>query len=389
MMRQLSHTLGKAFGVALWPLKTFWQEWQWFYRSRLTRALLVVVLLLEVWRAFIEDRWPGLDALRHATFWLLGNTVFQAILIPLSLLAVYGLIYWLHIRNGRYIVVAEFRAWGKLAEKFTDKGLAARLRDELMRLWQEMRAQKLGPLPETARATAYSRTALDFSAKKPPRFLAKLAKGLSLPEAHVTLQYEGISVEAVHTFIRRIGKREVVITADLMEDSGELVLAARTATNGPWEVRVKNSDSLELGLRRLSLRIMTTLAQEFLPKNANIFVFLHYKARDLKEDELVVRLADLGLEATPHRLKEYAKKNIAKAYNERGIWLAKKECHLDAIVEFERAIKLFPDYALAYRNLARAHNATGNKEKADAAFKKAKEVEKRLKASALDRSLTG
>src|SRR5438270_3606807 len=99
MTDQVRHLRGKVFSVAQWPLKTWWRGWQWFYRGGLTRALLATVLLLEVWRDFMEDRWPALDALRRVIYWFFGNAVFQAILIPLLLLTGYGLIYWSRIRK--------------------------------------------------------------------------------------------------------------------------------------------------------------------------------------------------------------------------------------------------------------------------------------------------
>jgi len=275
----------------------------------------------------MERSWPYVDILRRSLSWLFGGTVVRSILGPLALLAGYGVVHRFLIRRRWFIVVSEFRVWGKLVEKFPEKGVAARLGDELMRLWKQMRLPDIQQsLDDAGYETASS---LDGDASEATERLGLYdAKGFSLPETPVTLQYKGISIEGLHTFVRRFAKREVVLTGDLLSRPPGVVITVRATDCGPWEVQTTGSGSaaLEAGLQRLALKIMTTLTEKFQPTAANAFVMLQDKAISLKEFDLALRLARVGLRIARDSKREVdlAKRNLATAHNERGIERAEK-----------------------------------------------------------------
>lgn len=311
--------------------------------DRLT--LLVLGLLAAICMAyslpadFIDQSWSHFDVLRRFILWFLGGTAVRTILGVLLILVVYSSIYWLRIRNRQFIAVSKFRAWGDLAQTFNEEGMVARLRDGLMRLGVEMRASKSGLPAETASAAAALGTQ-QVSEAKPP--ILWEGGGLLLPGTYVTLQYQGISLEAVHTFIRRFSGREAVITGDLLTVPDGLLLVARTDDDGPWEVLIESSDSLELGLQQMALRIFTTFAQKFL-KHVNTFVFLQHKAEELGEYQLLLRLANLEVEAAASASdeeKKLAQENLAKAHNTAGVILSEKGKLAEAIQELDTAIAL-------------------------------------------------
>src|SRR5207245_11391917 len=132
---------------------------------------------------------------------------------------------------------------------------------------------------------------------------------------------------------------------------------------------------LGLGLRRMALRILTTYVQQFLPNEANAFVFLQFKAKNLKEYDLVIRLAELALEAAPDEYKSEGERNLAAAHIVKGLWLTKKKKHRIAILEYEQAAEWFPESWQAWNNLGLAYEEVGEKEKSLDAFKKAEEIE--------------
>jgi hypothetical protein len=326
-------------------------------QSRLLFAvgfLLLLVLATLLPAGFFDRGWLYFDIVRRVFLWLIRSTAFRSIVSPIVILVGYGSVYWLFVRRRLFIVVSDFRVWGELAERFPQKGVEARLRDEIMRLWDELRASVSGQHPE--KASAFGKPA-PIAPK--PTLRGGVATGLSLPEAHVTLQYQGVSLEAIHTFYRRIMGLEVVISGDLMEHPSQgLTLAARTVDETPWEVSVNDNDSeaLAIGLRKLALRISVSYSQRFLPADVNTFVFLQEKARQL-EDELVVRLAQLGFDTASDEFKLVAKENVADAYNSRGVWLARKSRYREAVKEFEEALALIPSHQDALENRARAYKS--------------------------------
>jgi hypothetical protein len=220
---------------------------------------------------------------------------------------------------------------------------------------------------------------------------------LSLPETHVTLQYEGISLEAVHTFIRRTTGCEVVITGELMIFQGGFMLIARTTHDGPWKISVHFRDShseipvtevverdhwklsvkgtdvdaLQLGFQRMALLIMTTIAPRFEERPERVLALLQARARTLGEFDLAIQLAKLAFTAAHEggRDEKVVKRNLATAYNDKGIELAKVAQYPLAISLFKEAFELDPRFEQAQRNLRQAEDAVSEESIADPAIK--------------------
>lgn len=391
-------------GGALQPIR---KVGKWLVKVGPARPLLGVGLLAASYAAyrlpsgFIDQSWLHFDLLRRSLLWVVRGTAFRSIVGPLALLVGYGATYWLfRTRKRQFIVVSDFRIWGESTDrdKFPDKGVSARLRDELKRLWGELTALSLTKRPPHNLLGA-------GSGLEPERFevgAVQLDGSVSLPETHVTLQYQGISLEALNTFVRRSAGREVVITGELVVQTSGFVLIARTTNDGPWEVIVKEdesasgvnttqviereqwelsvrtpgSDTLGLGLQRMAFLIMTTMAPKLQAKPERAFALLQTKARNLEEFDLAIHLAKLGLEAARDggREEEIVKRNLATAYNDKGVELAKGEQYDEAIVNFGDAFKLDPRFEQAYNNLKQASEIVGERSVAEAAMKKAEEI---------------
>lgn len=368
----------KVVSTTLWPVKASWNLAKWFFIGGPPRFVFGVAVIVAIYASyrlpadFLDRDWPYFGAVRRPLFWLLKGTGVQSILGALSLLAGYALIYWVFsVRRHRFIVVAEFRVWGTMVSEFPNMGVAARLRDELMRLWEGIISPELAE-PWTQTTTADT----ESEPTRPPgvgHFIAltELPRlpddgGLSLPETHVTLQYEGISLEAMHTFVRRTSGREVVITGDLFRNSTGLVLAARAGPIGPWEVVIEepSSDTLQLGLKRLAVRIMTSMTKTFQPNSARTFALLQMKAREVEDYDEAFRLAKLGRAVATDI--DTANWNLATAYNDIGVELAVKGDIREAIPKFRKATELNKKFAEARENLAGAYEEIGDAEKAKA-----------------------
>jgi hypothetical protein len=288
----------------------------------------------------IDKEWSHFQVFQRGLFWFLRGTAVRSLLGALGVLLICSFAYWVRIRKQRFIVVSDFRVWGVLSNKFPKEGVVALLRDELMKLSQGTRS-----LPATTPGGVTPSPEQDSIEKAHVLFIAG---GLSLPETHITLQYEGISLEAFLTFVRRTTKREVVISGDLLETNNGIVLFARGTDDGPWQVIVEGSDSeaFRSGLQRLSLRIMATLAERFQPKAARAFGLLQNEARELGEYDLAFRLAKRAYRAAPESLQ--AKSNLAIAHSDLGVELTNKEMYAKAIREFEEATTLNPEFAEAH-----------------------------------------
>ena len=295
---------------------------------------------------------------------------------PLLLFVGYGLFYRLWLGRRKFIVVAKFRIWGQARDKerFPDNGVEARLRDELKRLWGELRALR------AEESLAGSGDVSDGETDNFGKGEIQLQGDLSLPEANVTLQYEGISPEAVHTFIRQFTGVETVITGDLIVNSDGLKLIARTIYDGPWEIAVNtdsaskgvttevierefwkisldsNSEALGVGLRRMAFMIIARIVPKFQTKPETAYALLQTKARRDGENDLALHLAELGLQAAREggRDETIVKRNLATAYNDKGVELAQQESYEQALRKFVRAFEVDPKFDRAYKNAKQA-----------------------------------
>ncbi|MGH9967233.1 MAG: tetratricopeptide repeat protein [Pyrinomonadaceae bacterium] len=368
--------------VLLLIIAEYLYAWRLLFNSGPKRLLLYAGLLSAIIYAgyrvpsdFMDRSWPFFDVVRRSFSWLFGGAVVQSILAPLTLLVGYCAIYYtFRIRGRRFIVVSDFRVWGDLTNDFPGKGVAACLRDELMRLVGAMRS------PEQAELELQADAASSAEAELLPRLPEE--GGLSLPETHVTLQYQGISLEVMNTFIRRTSGREIVLTGDLMATSNDLTVAARASELGPWRVVLEKPPprTLVLGLQRLAIRIMTTMTKTYQPHSARTYALLQIKAREVQDYEEAFRLAKLGRAVATDL--ETANWNLATAHHDIGVELANKgkddnEKYWEAIREFEEATKLEPAFVEAYDYLGLAYKKLGEKEKAAEAFRRAEKIRAR------------
>lgn len=352
----------------------------------LAAALALTIYVVQKPASVIDQAWPHFEVFHRGILWLLRSTAFRSIVTPLVFLVGYGLAYYtIWIRGRRFIIVSDFRVWGSLEKKHPAKGIAGRLQDELMRLLDEMRAPQSGLPTERARAEA---SAAPWTSEPKP-----ILGGGFVPETQVSLQYEGISLEGLHTFFRRVTGRELVITGDLFSHPNGFLIVARTRDYGPWEVLVGSLDAISLGkgLQRLAIRILTTLSQGFLPKEANNFVFLQFKAAELEEYDLLIRLADLVTQTASAKYEKIVQLNFAGAYYQRGTWHLTNGRPAQARLDFKEAIDWCPedlnesDEALiaAGTKLSEANKSLGFVDEAEEALKEVAAIQQRRASTAV------
>jgi adenosine deaminase CECR1 len=311
--------------------------------------------------------------LKNLFFWIFGSTVVQSFLGPLLLLIFYGCLYWvvLRFRGSCFVVVSDFRIWGKLGKDFPDKGVAERFKDELTQLADEMATPDTTELEMPVLSGPPSPVA-SIPPLPPPK---RVHKGnLTFPGTQVTLEYKGISMEALHTFVRRLAGREFVITGDLIDDPSGPRIAARATRAGLWELLLEGRDSatLQLGLRRLALRVLTTMTNQFQRKAADILVRLQIKARELRDYEQAFYIAQLGMKDPPDPDK--AKWNLAVAHADIGLKLAAAGQYDGAVEHFKAAADLYPTFVQAWDALHVMYEEIGRPQDAIKAHQMAEDI---------------
>lgn len=331
-------------------LSEVWNDLKSFLKEAPLALILALGPAVAIYVAYqpasaIDQEWSHWEVFHRWALWLVRSTAFRSIVAPLVLLVSYGLVYYVFwIRRRWFIVVSDFRVWGKLKQKLPVKGAEALLRDELLRLESELKPAK----PE-------GRNDISEQSGMKARPVVLEDEGISLPETYVTLQYEGISLEAMHTLVRRVTGREVVINGDLMRIQSGVKLVARTSDDGPWEVVVKSADleTLRLGMQRLALRIITAaMTRRFRPKSERVCARLQLRAKELEEYDQALALAKLGFQVARGKVgKTNARTNLATAYNDAGIDLGNSEKYRDACSKFFDAIRVDPRFDDAFNNL--------------------------------------
>ncbi|HEX5758181.1 MAG TPA: tetratricopeptide repeat protein [Thermoanaerobaculia bacterium] len=363
-------------------------------------------LLEPLWRAvadFFEPIWrPLMDFLAPAGRVLLGysktivqTTVFTSIIGVAALSFIVASLYWLYLVacKRRFITIAPFRVWSNQAPSALGEGLAARLGDEIARLQREVKECGKADDPKLrAREALFHNNVFE-----PPA------------PAQVTVQYAGISPEALTSYLRRKFKRQELITGDLLPQGNTLLLVARalSARAGPWEVSVPNAYSLQLreALQELAVRALIDLQPDIRQAIANALAVRQLKAHDerrQKEELTHARLALIAIGDHPiahHNLGtalvhagrpdeaidaytraldregEDATEVYVQALYNRGTVKAQRGEYLGAQQDFEKAGAQAPDDPKIHRRLGLVLQATGRQEAAEAAFARAKSLE--------------
>lgn len=358
ILKRISNKVGRALALARLP------------------AIFIVVFLAAIWISYqpstvIDNNWSRFQVFQRGLFWFLRGTAIRTLFGGLTVLGICSFVYWLKIWRQRFVVVTEVRVWGPLAQKFPPAGVTARLRDELMLVCNV-----------AMEADSDKKASVDGNEWNEKRQVQLIEGGLSLPETHITLQYEGISFEGFLTFVRRITNREVVLSGDVAEQDGSLLFFARGTHDGPWKITISGDDTstLDRGLRRLALHIMATLTERFEPKAASAFGLLHKKARELKDYDLGLHLAKLGFRAAPDSFP--AKSNLATAYSDLGVKCyneALKSQDTELTVEVEAAIEAGFIAAVAhFKEAAKLNpNFKGLQNYLDLALSEVEEIRKR------------
>lgn len=275
-----------------------------------------------------------------------AENVIQTILSVLFLLSIYALCYWLYpiVGKRRFISIAPFRIWGSSPPQYPGEGIAARLGDELLKLQREMRESH--PEGETEGASFY-------------------ATHFELPSiAQVTVEYGGFSPEVFNSFLRRLFRREVVISGDVIPSEPGLLLVGRSSGVGPWEVHAERSDTSALHqlLQEMAVRAVTDLHPAIELAIGNALARRQMKAAAAQNPDESLRQARLAAMALP--------KEGTSFYN-LGVALARKDQLDDAIAAYNKALRLKPDYLEALNNLGVALDAKGQFDDAIAALNKA------------------
>src|SRR5437762_1415560 len=120
--------------------KGLWSDLKAFYNELPPAFLLAAILALTIFVASrpatsIERPWAHFQIFQSSILAIGRSIAFRSIAAPLTILTMYGGLYYVFgVRGRRFIVVSDFRVWGQLEKKTPEKGVAARLQDELMRL---------------------------------------------------------------------------------------------------------------------------------------------------------------------------------------------------------------------------------------------------------------
>lgn len=335
---------------------------------------------------------------------LWGVAIFNTFVGAFALFVIFGGAYYLRVRKRRFLVIAPFRIWSEPLSPFLGEGLATRLRDEVARLhldvlrFEDYRARVLRAQPSGIRPRFH-----DVSPPIPPQ---------------LSMQYAGISPEAMLSLLRRLCVREAMITGDLCRRGEELLLVARRSPGlGLWEVSAETRQEplFQEALQELAVRIVLDVesgekksasARKESPVEvggaiANALWLRQIEASERKDHDEALRQAKLALIAVPdhyiqrfnlgvaHADKEQFDEAIdaysdalrlnrredqrevlqyANALNNRGIAYAEKDDYGNAIADFQEAVKLAPGNPDFLQNLGDALGNAGRAEEAEEAY---------------------
>jgi hypothetical protein len=284
---------------------------------------------------------------------LWGTAIMRSAVGLVALLAVYGVLYWLRlfITGSFFLEIAPFRVWRDAAPSYLGEGLAARVVDELQRLQLDIREHG------KFRGSHESDLAFHKVSVLPPS------------AAQVTIEFKGISPEALNAFLRRSLGRHALITCDLLPNGSTLRLLGRSSRTGPWEVEAPNAYGTGVlchALREFAVFAVVAVRPSSKKALANALAYKQWRAFKNHEDEEALRLARLGLVAMPDQpLQLY---NCGVAYQKLG--------RLDEAIEaYNEAILRGGTTASALRNRATAYAQNGELDLAEKDFLSAQSLD--------------
>ena len=304
--------------------------------------------------------WFIVEAYLPAVRWLLNAPGIQSVLGILFLLGSYTFLYWCYlvITRTNVIRIMPFRVWGDSENRYNAEGLATRLRDEIQKLQNQVNK----PSKTKRELSSETESGLQFITDKVE----------NLPPAEVRIDYHGISLDRINSYLRRrLFIRETFITGDLIIAEDRLYLATRSLGKGPWEgvVTTKLYDDLQKGLERMAILIAVTLYPESVGGIANVLINRQDKldaANDFRES---LRYALLHLELEP---------DSALAHSNLGVSYKDNSRLDDAIRQFEKAVELDTKNSTAHNNLGAALADSGETENAIIHYTEAIELDPKL-----------
>lgn len=262
MSGRLKKTEQQVLKVLVWLPKLLWHTLKRFVKGGLVRSLLWIALaeagpvLYLAWQAPPIGAWPLLRILWRdfasvfwrVILWVATGEVVRSVTGALALLGLYAFFYRFGvIREKRFISVASFRVWGSAGNTLSGEGIAARLRDEFVLLQRKIQEQPAGKIIGVEQSGF---------AITDPAYLS-----IEMQQPDVTVEYEGISPEALHAFLRRAFKRQVLITGDVIPKGVGFLIVARTERFGPWMENTifANAAALQPALAKLAESAMIDL----------------------------------------------------------------------------------------------------------------------------------
>lgn len=224
---------------------------------------------------------------------------FQSAVGLLALFLVYSLFYWalLYGKSAYFIEISPFRIWRDSVPNYLSDGLASRLVGELLCLQSDVREHGFSP--------DAGRSGVQFHKASWQTPMAR----------QVTLEYKGVSPEAVHEFLRRLLRRHVLITTEAIPVADGLRLIGRSTTAGPWEVKAPGdpgSDAFGKALREFAVRAIVEVQPKTRAALANALAYRQSEAYGNEDHDEALLLAQLGLVAMPDHAVQFF--NLGHAY---------------------------------------------------------------------------
>jgi tetratricopeptide (TPR) repeat protein len=185
--------------------------------------------------------------------------------------------------------------------------------------------------------------------------------------AQVTIEYKGISPEALNAFLRRSLGRHALVTCDLVPKGTRLRLLGRSGSATPWEVETENGyEALPHALREFAVHAVVAVRPSSRNALANALAYKQSEAFDKKDNAEALRLAELGVAAMPS--------HAVQLFN-RGVAHFTLKQFDRAIADYTEAIRLDATMAPAFFNRAVAYAALEKLEEAESDLENVKRLD--------------